>query len=76
MTTAISPAMIRELRSIETRGEPTDPYDWHHAGSLWFHAREKVLGALLRRGLIVAEAEYRVTAEGRKYISDFPQGKP
>ena len=34
-----------------------------HVG-LWFHARERVIGALLKRGLIVADGGYTLTAAG------------
>lgn len=51
----LTPAQRRELRSIAKDGNPSDPYDWTHAPEgLWFHARERVLHALLRRGLIYA----------------------
>lgn len=65
----LTKAMIRELRSIESGGI-TDPFDWQHAGALWFHARDRVLGALLRRGLIVAEADYRITEAGKEALGD------
>lgn len=68
MTPQLTKAMVRELRSI-ANGGPTDPYDWQHAGPLWFHARDRVLGALLRRGLIVDGAEYRLTEAGEKAIA-------
>lgn len=68
MTETLSKAMIRELRSIESSGEPSDLYEWHGAGALGFHARDRVLGALLRRGLIVDEGSYRLTEEGRKCL--------
>jgi len=62
----LSPAMRRELRSMARDGNPTDPVDWQHAPEgLWFHARDKVIGALLRRGLIVAEGGYTLTDAGR-----------
>lgn len=49
----LTPAMLRELRSMDRDGNPSDPYDWQHAPEgLWFHARERVIGALLKRGLI------------------------
>lgn len=48
----LTPAMNRELRSIAATGEPTDPIEWHAANGLWFHARDRVLGALKRRGLV------------------------
>lgn len=62
----LSPAMIRELRAINYDGNPSDPVDWQHAPeSLWFHARDRVIGALLRRGLIVADSGYSLTDAGR-----------
>ena len=69
MNAKLSKAMIRELKSIERDGNPSDPYDWTHAPEgLWFHAREKVLGALLRRGLIWNDpnaSAYSLTDLGR-----------
>lgn len=62
----LTPAMLRELRSIAHDGNPSDPLDWCHAPEeLWFHARDKVIGALLRRGLIVDGGGYQITASGR-----------
>jgi hypothetical protein len=66
--TTLSKAMLRELQSIQSRGEPSDPFDWHAAGPLWFHARDKVLGALLRRGLIVDQGDYQLTDAGREAL--------
>jgi hypothetical protein len=58
--------MLRELQSIATSGRPSEPMDWHGAGALWFHARDRVLGALLRRELIRDESgDYVLTEAGR-----------
>lgn len=67
MTKKLTPAMIRELRSMDRDGNPSDPYDWQHAPeALWFHARDKVIGALLTRGLIVAAGGgYDLTDTGK-----------
>jgi hypothetical protein len=49
----ITAAMRRELAAIAWDGNPSDPYEWSHApDALWFQARDKVLTALLKRGLI------------------------
>lgn len=63
--------MLRELRSIEHDGNPSDPTDWHHAPeSLWFHARDRVISALLRRGLIAnGNGVYELTDAGRAALS-------
>jgi hypothetical protein len=62
----LTPAMKRELRSIDWDGNPSDPVDWQHAPEgLWFHARDKVIGALLRRGLISDEGGYHLTDAGK-----------
>ena len=61
----LTPAMKRELYSIHRLGRPTDPDEWHAAGPLWFHARDRVLGALLRRGLIEDKGDYQLTDAGR-----------
>lgn len=60
-------AMKRELAAINLTGEPSDQAEWYAAGPLWFHARDRVIGALLRRGLIVSgEArDYELTDAGR-----------
>jgi len=65
----LTKAMIRELRSIARDGNPSDPYDWSHAPeSLWFHARDRVIGALIKRGLICADQGYSLTGLGRAVI--------
>ena len=65
----LSPAMKRELKAISIDGNPSDPVDWQHAPeSLWFHARDRVIGALLRRGLIVDNGGYTLTDAGREAI--------
>lgn len=64
---ALTPAMLRELRHIARYGEPCDLFEFHGANHLAFHAREKVLTALIRRGLI-ADAE-SVTDAGRAAIA-------
>ncbi len=62
----LSAAMVRELRAINFDGNPSDPVEWAHAPeSLWFHARDRVIGALLRRGLIVTDGGYSLTDAGR-----------
>ena len=48
---AMSPAMIRELRSIAATGEPTDPAEWHADRALR-SMRGPRQSALLRRLLI------------------------
>ena len=48
----LTPAMLRELRHIEKHGEPCDLAEFNDARHLAFHAREKVLSALIRRGLL------------------------
>lgn len=61
--------MRRELRSIARDGNPSDPCDWTHApDGLWFHAREKVITALIKRGLIIADGGYSLTEAGRKEL--------
>ena len=66
----LTPAQLRELRSIERDGNPSDPYDWTHApDGLWFHARERVLGALLRKGLIYEPPTMSGYAMGIIYIT-------
>jgi hypothetical protein len=67
---ALTPAMLRELRSIARWGQPSDPAEWNGAGALWFHARDRVIGALARRGLIVADPDWSVTDAGRAAIAE------
>lgn len=61
--------MIRELRNMDRECNPTDPYEWAHAPEgLWFFARDKVIGALKRRGLI---DDYNcLTAEGKAALAE------
>ncbi len=66
----LTKAMLRELRSIDFDGNPSDPYEWSHAPEgLWFHARNRVIGALLRRGLIVDTNGYELTDAGRAALA-------
>lgn len=65
----LTPAMLRELRAIASTGELTDPIEWHGANALWFHARDRVIGALERRGLIVADPDWSLTDAGRAVIT-------
>lgn len=65
----LTPAMRKELCIIGERGIPSDPDDWHHAGPLWFHTRDWVLGALERRGLITdAAGDFKLTELGRRAL--------
>lgn len=67
---ALTPAMRRELSSFVTTGEPSDACEWHGAGALWFVARDRVIGALLRRGLIEADDNgYTPTDAGRAALA-------
>lgn len=68
-----TPAQLRELRCIAKDGNPSDPHDWSHApDGLWFHARDRVLSALLRRGLIESTSTrggYDLTDAGRDALA-------
>lgn len=72
--TKLTPAMRRELNAIARHGEPADPYEWSHApGGLWFWARDKVLGALLDRGLVLEDngsGAWRLTDAGKRALGD------
>ena len=69
-TAALSPAMRRELQSLHTTGEPSDPAEWHGCGALWFHARDRVIGALVKRELIVdGSSGYVLTDAGRAALA-------
>lgn len=74
----LTPAMIRELRSMERDGNPSDPYDWQHAPEgLWFHARDRVIGALLKRELIWEDPKlsgYSLTDAGRAALDNARSG--
>lgn len=76
MRQALTPAMLRELQSIARTGEPTAPIEWHGAGALWFHARDRVIGALERRGLIEAAPDWTATEAGRAALADALRIKP
>jgi len=67
--TNLTPAMQRELRYIGRWGEPTGPEEWHGAGALWFHARDRVIGALERRGLIEQAPDWSITDAGRAVLA-------
>ena len=70
--TTLTKAMRRELNWINQHGEPADPYEWSHApGWLWFWARDKVLGALLDRGLVVEDEHgtWRATEAGKAALA-------
>lgn len=70
MRATLTPAMLRELRAIYITGEPSDPAYWADARHLWFHARDKVLSALLRRGLIESTPNgFDLTDAGRAAIA-------
>jgi hypothetical protein len=63
--------MIRELRSIALNGNPTDPADGNHSPEgVWFHARERMLGRLLGRGLICGGRGYRLTGAGEDALKE------
>jgi len=62
----LTPAMLRELRSIE-RGQIGDLLDYGYNG-LAFYARDRVIGALERRGLIAATPDWSITDAGRAAI--------
>ena len=69
-TKPLTPAMIRELRSMDRDGNPSDPADWGHAPeSLWFHARDRVIAALEKRGLITLERGYDLTDAGKAALA-------
>lgn len=70
MAKSLTAPQMRELRSIERDGNPSDPHDWHYAPeSLWFYARDRVLSSLLKRGLIVDEAGFALTEAGRAALA-------
>jgi hypothetical protein len=67
MSNTLTPAMIRALRSIE-RGDVGDLSDYG-LSALAFYARDRVIGALERRGLIEATPDWSVTEAGRAAIA-------
>jgi hypothetical protein len=76
MTTATSArpltdAMRRELRAIQRTGEPDGLYEYHGAEHLAFYAREKVLSALIARGLIepIQYSAFALTDAGRAALT-------
>lgn len=71
MADHLSPAMLRELRSLHRTGQLSDPADFGACGALWFHARDRVIGALARRGLIEDSAgDWAINDAGRAVLSD------
>lgn len=65
--TPLTAAMLRELRSIE-RGDVGDLLDYG-TNALSFYARDRVIGALERRGLIEATPDWSITDAGRAAIA-------
>lgn len=65
---ALTNAMLRELRCIHRWGEPCDISEYG-ARSIAFWSRDKVLGALERRGLIAATPDWTLTHAGRAAIA-------
>lgn len=63
----LTPAMLRELRSIERSGVG-DLLDYG-TNALAFYARDRVIGALERRGLIVNDGDWIATDAGRAAIA-------
>jgi hypothetical protein len=53
-TTSLSPRQQEELTHayVTQDGEPHDLYHYAHCGPLAFHARARVLSALIRKGLL------------------------
>lgn len=70
MTRPLTPAMRRELRAIARTGEPDDLFEYRGAEHLAFYARDKVLSALLTRGLIrpTCPRPFALTDAGRAAI--------
>lgn len=67
-TQKLTRAMLRELRALESTGNLTSWEDWNAKNSLWFHARDRVIGALERRGLIEANPDWSMTDAGREAL--------
>lgn len=63
----LTPTMVRELRAIE-RGDIGDLLDYG-TNALAFYARDRVIGALERRGLIAATPDWSLTEAGRAALS-------
>lgn len=63
----LTPAMLRELRSIEHSG--VGDLSDYCANALAFYARDRVIGALERRGLIEATPDWSLTDAGRAAIA-------
>lgn len=68
MSKQLTPAMLRELRSIE-RGDVSDLLDYG-TNALSFYARDRVIGALERRGLIAATPDWTLTDAGRAALAE------
>lgn len=66
--TTLTPAMLRELRSINA-GRVGD-LDDYGLSALSFYARDRVIGALERRGLIAATPDWSLTDAGRAAIAN------
>lgn len=63
--------MLRELRYIDRWHDVSDALDYGAANGLWFRNRERVLDALIKRGLIESTAYgWDVTETGRAAIAE------
>lgn len=67
MKVKLTPAMQRELRSI-AHGEVSDLLDYG-TNSLAFYARDRVIGALEKRGLIAATPDWSLTDAGQAALA-------
>ncbi len=61
----ISPIQLRMLKDCAD-GEPTDYADYQASGTLAWRNRERVITALIRKGLL--DDDLKVTERGRQYI--------
>lgn len=64
----LTEAMRRELRALQQTGDISDICQYGNR-SIAFWSRDKVLGALERRGLIAAIPDWTITDAGRAAIA-------
>ena len=67
---ALPPRQQQMLRDVARDGgfDFLDPADYHASGSLWFQNRDRVIGALQRKGLLDGD---KVTDAGRAALARF-----
>lgn len=65
----LTPKQLQMLRDFERDGEASDYADFYDGGTLAWHNRERVIAALIRKGLLCDDCE--VTEAGRAVLASY-----